>query len=328
MRRWASKCYATRGQDPCNPRVKTTLRTPRQGDIIPDPENNTMREHPKDPRDPHDPRRQSSDSAPTPLTRVGNRGYTTSHLEEYGITRDEAEFMLAVVKAMNGDLDGYNLTESMTSIKSLYEIHEEKLQELGFLKIHSGVSRRKYYSITADGQEACRMTKKHGFDIGDAGDDTPHRVGVELTRQYYGTRGDVTRVEVSPSEGGSRTDLVVVDTDFNRAATVEVEGGRVSADPGGPDNASPGINDYSSLRHDYRVLADADGESVWVVRNHEIAANVLRALTAGDSIPVNICRNSLRGIENGRIKIGEFNERVDAPGLDTILTFQQLRNRL
>jgi hypothetical protein len=43
---------------------------------------------------------------------------------------------------------------------------------------------------------------------------------------------------------------------------------------------------------------------------------------------VNICRNSLRGIENGRIKIGEFNERVDAPGLDTILTFQQLRNRL
>lgn len=314
------------------PPSENHTKIPLQGDIIPETENNIMREHPPDPRDPHDPTRQTSTgSAPVPLTRVRNRGYTTAHLKQYGITRDEAEFLQAVVKAMNGELDGYTLTESMTSIKRLYEIDEEKLQELGFLKSHSGVSRRKYYSITADGQEACRLTKKHGFDIGDAGDDTPHQVGVELTEQYYAAREDVHRAEASPSEGRSRTDLVVVDTDFNRVATVEVEGGRVSADPGGPDDASPGINDHSSLRHDYRVLADASGESVWVVRNHEIAANVLRALNAGDGIPVTFDRDTLKGIETGRVNVGAVNDEldtVDAPGIDRVLTFQQIRNRL
>ncbi|WP_257299366.1 hypothetical protein [Haloarchaeobius sp. FL176] len=292
-----------------------------------------MREYTPDPRDPHDPFRQSrSDTAPVPLTRVDAGGFTARHLEKYGITSDEAVFLKAVVKAMNGELDGYNLRESMSStIKTLYDIDDDKLQALGYLKLHTGVARRRYYSVTPAGQQACRMTKKHGFDIGDAGDDTPHRVGVELTRQYYAARDDVTRVEVSPREGGSRTDLVVVDTDFNRIATVEVEGGRVSADPGVPDDVSSGINDYSSLRHDYRVLADADGESVWVVRNHEVAGNVLRALTAGDTIPVNIDRKRLRGIESGRVKIGELTEEldaIDAPGIDSMLTFQQLRNRL
>ncbi|MFC4825085.1 hypothetical protein [Halorussus aquaticus] len=240
--------------------------------------------------------------------------------------------MKAVVKAMNGDLEGYNLTESMSStIKTLYDIDDDKLQELGYLKLHTGVARRRYYTVTADGQRACRMTKKHGFNVGDAGDNTPHRVGVELTRQYYESRDDVRRVEVSPREGGSRTDLVVVDTDPKRIATIEVEGGRVSADPGVPDDVSSGINDYSSLRHDYRVLADADGESVWVVRNHEVAGTVLRALTAGETIPVNLDRETIRGIESGRVKIGEFNDELDAfdaPGIDRVLTFQQLRNRL
>ncbi|UPW01085.1 hypothetical protein M0R88_03040 [Halorussus gelatinilyticus] len=240
--------------------------------------------------------------------------------------------MQAVVKAMNGELDGYNLRESMSStIKTLYDIDDDKLQRLGYLKLHTGTARRRYYTVTPDGQKAARMTKKHGFNVGDAGDDTPHRVGVELTRQYYGSRDDVHRVEVSPREDGSRTDLVIVNTDFDRIATIEVEGGRVSADPGVPDDVSSGINDYSSLRHDYRVLADADGESVWVVRNHEVAANMLRALNAGESIPVHIDRETLKGIETGRVKIGEFNDDLDAfdaPGLDRVLTFQQLRNRL
>ncbi|MFC7073024.1 hypothetical protein ACFQJ7_12855 [Halovenus rubra] len=291
-----------------------------------------MREHPPDPRDPHDPRRQSSNNAPAPLTRVDTGGFTNRHLEKYGITSDEAVFLKAVVKAMNSNLEGYNLTESMSStIKTLYDIDDDKLQDLGYLKLHTGVARRRYYTVTSEGQRACRMTKEHGFDIGDPGDDTPHRVGVELTRQYYLARDDVRRVEVSPREGGSRTDLVVVDTDPKRIATIEVEGGRVSADPGVPDDVSSGINDYSSLRHDYRVLADADGESVWVVRNHEVAANMLRALTAGETIPVNLDRETIRGIESGRVKIGEFNDELDAfdaPGIDRVLTFQQLRNRL
>ncbi|MFB6178244.1 MAG: hypothetical protein ABEI77_00795 [Halorientalis sp.] len=271
------------------------------------------------------------DVSPSPVTRVDTARYPNAHLEKYGITREEAGFMKAVVKAMNGELDGYNLSESMTQIKELYDIDEDKLQEEGYVKRHSGVARRVYYSVTPEGQKACHRTKKHGFRVGDAGDDTPHRVGVELAQQYYEQLDDVRFVEISPRENGSKTDLVVVSTDFDRIATIEVEGGRVSADPGVPEDASSGINDYSSLRHDYRVLADSDGESVWVVRNHEVAGNVLRALTAGDGLPVTIDRETIRGIESGRVKIGEFNEELDlmgADGIDTILTFQMLRNRL
>ena len=325
-----------------NRRQKHTKISP-QGDIIQGTgrEYETMNEYPpdyippelrRDDLEPPEQKNSTREPRPAPLTRVGNKGYTPKHLSEYGITRDEAEFMQAVVKAMNGDLDGYNLTESMSStIKTLYEIDEDKLQEQGYLKLHTGVARRRYYTVTPTGQKACRTRKKQGFMIGDAGDDTPHRVGVELTKQYYDTRDDVRRVEISPREDGSKTDLVVVNTDLDRLCTVEVEGGRVSSDPGVSEDTSSGINDYSSLRHDYCVLRDAAGESVWVVRNHEVAANVLRALNSGDKIPVNVDRETLKGIETGRVKIGEFSEEIDsmgADGIDTILTFQQLRNRL
>ena len=278
---------------------------------------------------------QSKDDEDTDarLRRTSTPGVTQNRLDKYGITRDEAAFMRAVVKAMNGELDGYNLTDSMTAIKSLYDIDEGKLLEKGYLKRHTGVARRCYYSVTSDGQKACRMTKKHGFTVGDVGDDTPHRVGVALTRQYYESQPNTSRVEISPREGGSVTDLVVVDRDFNRTAIVEVEAGTVSSDPQSDVTpAAAGINDYESIRGDYRVLSESDGESVWVVRNHEIAGTVLRALSSADDIPVDLPRDIIQGVESGRIPINDLNERhivqLNADGLDDIVTFQQLRRRL
>ena len=271
-----------------------------------------------------------ADSEQVSIKKIGTAGLTRQHLNEHGITREEGAFLRAVVKAVNGDLDGYNLTNSMTVIKSKYDIAEAKLIAQGQLKKHSGVARRVYYSVRPAGQEACRTTKEHGFMIGDRGDDTPHRVGVELARRYFEARDDVRFCEIASREGGSRNDIAVIATDFERTATVEVEGGRVSADPGFEDGVKSGINDYTSIRHDYQVLAAADGESVWVVRNHEIAANVLRALTAGDDIDVHVPHDTIRGIESKRVKVGEFNDKLEnqGNGLDRFLTFQQLRNRL
>lgn len=262
------------------------------------------------------------------MRRVDPAGITRSHLAEHGISLDEAAFLRAVVKAMNGELEGYNLTESMTKIRDKYDINEGKLIEQGYLKRHSGVARRCYYSVTPDGQKACRTAKEHGFMIGDAGDDTPHRVGVELARQVY--RADERRVEISP---GSWVDLVVANNyTGERVATIEVEAGRITADPSTPTGASPGINDYSSIRHDYELLAEADGDAVWVVRNHEIAGTVLRALNNADDISVDLSNDVIRGVESGRVKMDELGEKyiepMGADGLDEIVTFQQLRNRL
>lgn len=273
------------------------------------------------------------DESDVPLQRTGTAGITQDRLIDFDITRDEAAFMKAVVKAANGELDGYRLTDSMTGIKNLYDIDEDKLQEKGYLKRHTGVARRAYYSVTSDGQKACRMTQTHGFTVGDVGDDTPHRVGVELTRQYYAAMENVQRVEISPRENGSVTDLVVVDHDFNRIAIIEVEAGSISSDPQSDVTpASAGINDYDSIRGDYRVLSESDGESVWVVRNHEIAGTVLRALFSADDIPVDLATDIIQGVESGRIPIGDLMERHVAPmsaaGLDDIVTFQQIRREL
>ena len=290
--------------------------------------------HDTDPRTP-DWLLQSKDNEDTDarLRRTNTVGVTQERLEEYGVTHDEAAFMRAVVKAMNGELDGYNLTDSMTAIKTLYDIDERKLLEKGYLKRHTGVARRCYYSVTPVGQKAGRIMKTHGFMTGDVGDDTPHRVGVELTRQYYERQPNVSRVEISPREDGSVTDLVVVDRDFNRVAIVEVEAGSITADPHSDVTpASAGINDYASIRGDYRVLANAAGESMWVVRNHEIAGTVLRALTSADEIPVDLATDTIQGVESGRIPIDDLHEQHITPmgvdGVDDIVTFQQMRNRL
>jgi hypothetical protein len=268
-----------------------------------------------------------------PLRRTGTAGITQDRLVEYGITRDEAAFMRSVVKAANGELDGYNLTDSMTGIKSLYDIDEDKLQEKGYIKRHTGVARRAYYSVTTTGQKACFTTQTHGFTVGDVGDDTPHRVGVELTRKYYAAMENIQRVEISPREGGSVTDLVVVDWEFDRVAIVEIEAGSITADPHTDTTpAAAGINDYGSIRGDYRVLSESDGDSVWVVRNHEIAGTVLRALSSADNIPVDLSVKVIKGVESGRIPIGDLTERhidpLNADGLDDIVTFQQLRRQL
>jgi hypothetical protein len=269
----------------------------------------------------------------TVLRRTNTAGVTQERLDKYGITRDEAAFIRAVGKAMNGELDGYCLIDSMTGIKSLYDVDESKLLEKGYLKRHTGVARRCYYSVTPAGQKAGRITKTHGFTVGDVGDDTPHRVGVELTRQYYERQPNVSRVEISPREDGSVTDLVVVDRDFNRIAIVEVEAGSISSDPQSDVTpAAAGINDYESIRGDYEVLAESDGESVWVTRNHEIAGTVLRALISADDISVDLATDTIQGVESGRIPIDDLMERYVAPlnadGLDDIVTFQQIRRAL
>lgn len=291
-------------------------------------------EHDIDSRTPEWVRQESkTDDENTWLRRTNTAGVTQARLDKHGISHDEAAFLRAVVKATNGDLDGYNLIDSMTPIKSLYDIDEEKLLKKGYLKRHTGVARRCYYSVTPDGQEACFMTQNHGFMIGDVGDDTPHRVGVELTRQYYASMPNTSRVEISPREKGAVTDLVVVDHNWDRVAIVEVEAGSITADPHSDVTpASAGINDYNSIRGDYEVLAESGGESVWVVRTHEIAGTVLRALSSADDIPVDLPTDVIQGVEAGRIPIGDLTERyidtMDADGLDDIVTFQQMRNRL
>lgn len=267
-----------------------------------------------------------------PLEKVGSTGVTSSQLKEYDITKDEARFMRAVVKAMNRELDGYSLIDSMSGIKNHYEIDEDKLMDAGYLKRHTGTDRRSYYTVTSDGQKACGFTKKHGPEVGDLGADTPHRVGIELAREYYQGLPSVQRVELSTREDGNETDLVVVDENGNRLAIIEVEAGKTSADANVSEDDTYGIHNYDSVRKDYGLLADSDGESVWVVRNNEVAGSVLKALNSSDEVPFEIGSEIIKKVEDTDMRIQTLNENHIAPmnddGVDKLLTYKQLRNKI
>ena len=273
-----------------------------------------------------------TESTEVPLEKVGAPGVTSSQLNEYGITKDEARFMRAVVKAMNRDLQGYDLTESMIGIRNHYDIDEEKLIRAGYLKRHAGVDNRVFYTVTFDGQEACGLQKDQGREVGDIGADTPHRVGIDLARQYYGSLPHVRRVELAVRENGQTSDLLVIDENATRIAIIEVEGGRVEADPYVSDDDRTGITNYDSVRNDYRLLAESDGESVWVVRNYEIAGDVLQILSSGDDIPFELPKDVIQSVRDKKMRITDLNDdhiaSLQDDGISEVVTFRQLRNDL
>jgi DNA helicase HerA-like ATPase len=271
-------------------------------------------------------------AANVPIKKVSAPGVTSAQLSEHNISKDEARFMRAVVKGMNRDLEGYNLMDSMSGIKDHYDIDEDKLMDAGYLKRHTGADRRSYYTVTSDGQDACGITKKHGPEVGDLGADTPHRVGIELAREYYNGLPSVQRVELSTREDGNETDLVVVDKEGNRIAIIEVEAGKVNTDSNVSETSKSGIHDYESVRKDYGLLADSDGEAVWVVRTGEVAGSVLKALNSSEDIPFELDSDIIAKVEDTSMKIQTLNENhiapMNDPGVSKLLTYKQLRNKI
>ena len=65
--------------------------------------------HNIDPRTPEWVLQSKDEDTDDRLRRTNTVGVTQNRLDEYGITRDEAAFIRAVVKAMNGELDGYRI---------------------------------------------------------------------------------------------------------------------------------------------------------------------------------------------------------------------------
>jgi microcompartment protein CcmK/EutM len=138
---------------------------------------------------------------------------------------------------------------------------------------------------------------------GDTGEETPHRVGVELLRRVIASRGDVTAVEkyvplsgISNAvdeeacpEGYNVPDNASLDVvGYNNGEVVvvgEVESARSrkEAEKQGLDDTRVGLKDYESVRKDYALMeAFPKAESVWAFRNRDIAHTALRALSSLD----------------------------------------------
>jgi hypothetical protein len=275
------------------------------------------------------PEPRSSDNAEWPEK---NSLVTDVDTEQCQLSIEELRFMRTVVKGMNQELEGYHLMESMSRFKTQYDIDEQKLIKSGLLKLHHGSRNRIYYTITTAGQEACGLRQKHKSGEGAINDDTPHRVGIAIAQKYYGKLPVSGEVEVIAGDTDHKNDLVLNDRQDTQIAVIEVSAGRTSRDANVSENDMPGTNCYESVQDDYQSLANSPGQSVWVVRNHEIAGNVLRALSNGDDIPFTLPRDVIKKVPDGEIKMEGLNENHIKPledeGITEIVTYTSLRNYL
>jgi len=157
-------------------------------------------------------------------------------------------------------------------------------------------------------------------------------VGTELARRNYQSLPDVHMVELAVRRHGQKPDLLVTDKELTQRAVIEVEGGPVLADPNVSEDGRLGLTNYESVQSDYEVLAKSDGNSIWVVRNYEIAGDVLQILSSGDNIPFELSKDVIQSVDNTNMTIPYLNDNHIAPlqddGISEIATFRQLRNEL
>jgi hypothetical protein len=71
---------------------------------------------------------------------------------------------------------------------------------------------------------------------------------------------------------------------------------------------------------------------VWVVRNYEIAGDVLQILSSGDDIPFELPKDLIQSVGDKKMQIKRLNDAHIAPlqddGISKVVTFRQLRNDL
>jgi hypothetical protein len=69
-----------------------------------------------------------------------------------------------------------------------------------------------------------------------------------------------------------------------------------------------------------------------VVRNYEIAGDILQILSSGDDIPFELPKDVIQSVKDTNMRIKDLNEDHIDPlqddGISEVVTFRQLRNRL
>ena len=270
----------------------------------------------------------SADEPSSAVPEVSRCKLSREEIERTDYTQEDLDFLYTVVEAMNGDLDGYDLTKSMSAMARQCDVDTEALADDGLLKIHALTKNRTYYTVTTAGQKLCENTKHEGAGTGDRGGDTPHRVGAQLAIDYLERQDDVANVSSFTNlreSSQKKVDVIGKNRDGDITWVVEVESGKTAGE-GTNSNNRVGINDYASIKKDYEELASAkDATALWVVRTKPMAARVLQILNSAQKTDIDT--TSVNGGDTGA-----FNEEIIKPGggdgMDQLLTFGVLRNKL
>ena len=180
----------------------------------------------------------------------------------------EQQFLRDVIAGINSELEGYDLTQSMTTIRDSFdgEIDEGRLVQMGYLEIQT-VYRRKYYFVTPEGQDAVDRTIYAGRNDGDVFEKTAHKVYVEYVARHLRNRGLLVETYYEPMAGGMVFDVAAFVPRDDGGRTLAVIAEVVT-------NIRPDL----MVKH-YDDLATFEGvRKMWVVPHMDVAHDIVRTL--------------------------------------------------
>jgi hypothetical protein len=235
-----------------------------------------------------------------------------------------------------------------------FALDEDDIEELidkGYLIRHTNVGDRGiYYTVTKEGRDICGAKKFNPLVGGDTGEETPHRVGVELLRRVLEQRSDISRADKYvplseidhainedncpdgyelPDEGS--LDVVAFD-DGEVVAVGEVESAMslVESQRESSTEDRVGLHNYKSVRKDYAMLSAVEAESIWGVRDRDIGNAVLSALSAVDTGPID--ESLIKEWKQKRNDPRQYSDErlpdTAIEGMNRLYTFRTLRDQL
>ena len=241
--------------------------------------------------------RSSAGEASTGDEDSPSSGDSDTSQSDVDLTDSEREFLRRVIQALNGELDRYDLTQSMTTIRNSVggEIDEDRLVELGYLE-HQSVNTRRYYYVPPAGQDAVDRTIYSGRNDGDPFEKTAHKVYVEYTARHLRNQGLLVETYYEPMAGGMVFDVAAFLPGDGDERTLAVVAEVVT-------NIRPEL----MIKH-YDDLASFDGvRKMWVVPHTDVAHDIIRVLADAGRLQTvphrdieNYARLSEQAFENPR----------------------------
>ncbi|MFC6763632.1 ATP-binding protein [Natrinema soli] len=226
------------------------------------------------------------------------------------LSRDDAIFLKRVLDAMNRDLPGYTLLEGMDELQEdLDEVDVEVLIEQELLE-RGKVDRRPYYTVLPAGREVLGETLTAEEGIGDLGEKTPHKVGVELLVRWLEILEEVDRV-VRYYQQSSETvfDVAAFGADDDLVWVGEVE---------------MSSNNAEAVVSDYEKMAAVDADVVWAFPSRDDAREIANVLADAERLPGSVSGRAARSFA----QIQERVESFEAAGMTTVQTFRKMEKKV
>jgi hypothetical protein len=218
------------------------------------------------------PAEETSDKSESERSSVSETGEDTALLSD--LTADEVQFIRNIIKALNGELEGYDFTESMTLIRNLSgsDIDEEKLIEEDYLEEHW--ANQKYYWVTEKGQKAVNRSLYKGRNRGDLHEKTIHKVFSEYFGRFlHHGRGLHVEKYYEPPSGGMVFDVAGFTVGESGWEDLAVIGEVLTS-----------VKAERVVKHYEDFEEFDDVQKFWVVQNYEVAHDLIRALDSAGYI--------------------------------------------